>query len=121
MARPEADNKRRDVLVDWEPIKLVCLGPGHWTDTKSFLVASAPARSLPAPRRLMSLPDPLGQLRDLDQSAPEFPDRLRSLLVGQRYRDCVANLQTEDLTWLVEYLSTVRVCIVFTNPQPNLA
>ena len=66
-------------------------------------------------------PDLLYQLRDLDQSAPEFPNCLRCLLIGQRYSDCVATLQREDLAWLVEFLSTVRLRLVFTDPRPNQA
>ena len=55
----------------------------------------------------MSRPDPLHQLRDLDQSKPEFPNNLTSLLEGQGYRDRVAGLDHDELLWLVEYLEVV--------------
>jgi len=59
----------------------------------------------------MSLFDPLHRLRHLDRSSPEFPNHLTNLLREQGYGDWVTNLQDDDLTWLVEYLDNVRLCV----------
>ena len=53
--------------------------------------------------------DPLHKLRCLNQSSPEFPDQLTSLLYKYGYRDYVANLRDLDSKWLVEYLDNVSL------------
>lgn len=55
----------------------------------------------------MPPPDFLHQLSDLDQSLSEFPNRLTNHLDGQGYRECIATLQRDQSTWLIEYLDTV--------------
>jgi len=55
----------------------------------------------------MVLPTPLQRLRDLDKSSPQFHDQLSDALRRKEYRNCVSNLRSEDLVWLVEYLDRV--------------
>jgi len=58
---------------------------------------------------------PLQQLYRLDKLSPQFPDRLTDLLREQEREDYAADLQGEDLSWLVEYLDDVRPRDAFTN------
>ena len=64
--------------------------------------------SLPQP--LMTSPNPpaLQHLHGLDKSLPGFSDRLNEALHGEEYKQCVPNLQGDDLLWLVDYLDKVR-------------
>ena len=55
----------------------------------------------------MSLPA-LQQFRRLDRSSSGFHDQLSDILYGHEYRQCVPNLQGDDLIWLAEYLDKVR-------------
>jgi hypothetical protein len=55
----------------------------------------------------MPPPDFFHQLRDLDQSISEFPDRLVNLFDEQGYRDHIATLQHDGSIRLIEYLDTV--------------
>ena len=55
----------------------------------------------------MSLPA-LQQFRRLDGSSSGFHDQLSDVLYGWEYRQCVPNLQGDDLVWLVEYLDKVH-------------
>ena len=50
----------------------------------------------------------LQQLDRLNRSSPDFHDQLYNVLYGQEYKQCVPNLQGEDLVWLVNYLDKVR-------------
>lgn len=50
----------------------------------------------------------LQQLHNLNGSLSEFHDQLTNVLYGEEYRQCVPNLQGNDLMWLVEYLNKVR-------------
>jgi len=68
----------------------------------------------------MSPFDLLGQLRHLNQSSLEFPDRLTNLLHKQEHRTSVASLQGDDLAWLVEYLDNVRLRITRTDSPLKL-
>jgi hypothetical protein len=54
-----------------------------------------------------SAPPPLQQLSRLDRASSEFPQQLDNVLRGQEYKQCVLNLQGDDLTWLVNYLDEV--------------
>jgi hypothetical protein len=63
----------------------------------------------------------LHKLRDLDNSAPELPSRLRSLLDDHGYEDCVANLKHNDPAGLIEFFDTVCSRVTSTNPSPKLA
>ena len=54
----------------------------------------------------MSLPA-LQQFRRLDGSSSGFHNQLSDVLYGQEYRQCVPNLQGDDLVWLVDYLDKV--------------
>jgi hypothetical protein len=56
----------------------------------------------------MSSPPALQQLRRLNGSSPDFHDQLCKVLSGEEYRQCVSNLQGDDLVWLVGYLDNVR-------------
>jgi len=53
-------------------------------------------------------PPPLQRLRRLDRSSPGFHDQALNVLYEEEYRECVPNLQHDDLVWLVEYLNEVR-------------
>ncbi|KAF9789442.1 kinase-like domain-containing protein [Thelephora terrestris] len=46
----------------------------------------------------------LQKLRDLDKSLSGFHDQLSNVLYGEEYARCVANLQGDDLKWLVDFL-----------------
>jgi hypothetical protein len=61
----------------------------------------------------------LQQLSRLDKLSPRFPSQLGKLLHGQRYRDCVNNLQEADSLSLVEYLDDVSPKILFLNSPPK--
>jgi hypothetical protein len=56
----------------------------------------------------MPSPPALQQLDLLDRSSPNFHDQLSNVLYGPEYKQCVQNLQGEDLVWLVDYLDKVR-------------
>ena len=58
----------------------------------------------------MSLPSfpVLEQLHNLNRSSSGFHDQLTNVLYGEEYRQCVPNLQGDNLMWLVEYLNNVR-------------
>ena len=58
----------------------------------------------------MSSPSPpaLQQLRHLNRSSSGFHDQLSKVLYGERYKQCVPDLQGDDLLWLVDYLDKVR-------------
>jgi len=64
--------------------------------------------------------DLLHQFRDLNQSSPEFPDQLTSLLHERGFKDRVKTLQDQDSGWLVEYLDNVRLPVILTNSPPKL-
>ena len=44
----------------------------------------------------------------LDQSSPEFANRLNEALHGREYARCVQNFQENNLGWFVDYLDKVR-------------
>ena len=50
----------------------------------------------------------LRQLHRLNGSSPDFHDQLNKIHCGQEYKQCVADLQGDDLIWLVDYLDKVR-------------
>jgi hypothetical protein len=67
----------------------------------------------------MSPPSPpvFQGLERLDRPSSEFNSQLSNILVGQEYKQCVPNLQGEDLVWLVDYLD--KVCRpIFLSPLP---
>lgn len=51
--------------------------------------------------------DALQQLRDLDRTSPEFHEQLSNLYREDAYRNTLTDLESEDLTWLIEYLGGV--------------
>lgn len=53
--------------------------------------------------------NPLQQLRDLDRSAPGFPNQLTDILCKEGWADRAQGLPGDDLEELVEYLDSVRV------------
>ena len=57
----------------------------------------------------MTSHDSLQQLRDLDKTSPQFHEQLSNFFRGNIYQDIFPNLQSESLTWLVEYLDSVRL------------
>jgi len=59
----------------------------------------------------------LRQLRHLDKSLSDFPDQFSNVLYGEEYKQCVANLQGDDLIWLVDYLDEVCRCVAFPHSQ----
>ena len=63
----------------------------------------------------------LEQLRGFDRTSPQFHKHLSNFLRSDGYRSAVPNLQGEDLAWLVEYLDSVSLYIVLSNPSPKLS
>ena len=55
----------------------------------------------------MRSPSPTACL-PLDQSSPQFANRLDDALHGQEYELCVQNFQKDDLVWFVDYLDKAR-------------
>jgi hypothetical protein len=49
----------------------------------------------------------LQKLNRLSRSASGFRDQLSDLLDGEEYKQCLPNLQGDDLVWLVDYLDKV--------------
>jgi len=64
----------------------------------------------------MPPPDPLEQLRVLDISSPDFPDKIAKLLRGSEYQRCIPGLEGDVLVWLVELLHDVRPCVLHHPP-----
>ena len=60
----------------------------------------------------------LQQLDRLDKSSLDFPGQLDAILRGQEYEQSVADVQGDDLTWLVDYLNEVR-CQRLPFPPPR--
>lgn len=60
--------------------------------------------------------DPLQWIRHLENSSPNFPEQLASLLDGKAFRDSTQYLQGEHLAMLVDNLD--RVCPHITPPYP---
>lgn len=54
-------------------------------------------------------PNPLQRLHDLDPASPQFHKQLSNFLRGGEYRNAFTDLQSEDLTWLVEHLDRVSL------------
>ena len=54
----------------------------------------------------------LQQLHNLDGSSPKFDLQLSNVLYGDDYMQCVANLQGDNLAWLVDFLDDVCHCPV---------
>jgi hypothetical protein len=50
----------------------------------------------------------LRQLDRLNRSSPDFHDQLSGIVYGEEYKQCVPNLQDDELVWLVDYLDRVR-------------
>ena len=57
----------------------------------------------------MSSPNPLQQLRDLDELSPGFPSQLTDVLLGEGWVNQAQDLADDDLGELVEYLDGVSV------------
>ena len=53
-------------------------------------------------------PPALQQLRHLNRSPPGFHGQLSKVLHGEEYKQCVPDLEGDDLVWLVDYLDKVR-------------
>ncbi|KAF9793424.1 kinase-like domain-containing protein [Thelephora terrestris] len=70
-------------------------GPTKWANSRVFSSA----------RNSKVLHDSLKQLEDLDKASPEFHQRLRDFLCGERY--VFSELQSHDFAWLAEYLDNV--------------
>ncbi|KAF9644753.1 kinase-like protein [Thelephora ganbajun] len=58
----------------------------------------------------------LQQISHLDTSSPGFRDQLDNALHGGEYRQCVSNLQDDDLVWLVDYLDEVLERLDLSGP-----
>jgi len=67
-----------------------------------------------------SLPT-LRQLRRLDQSSPDFQDKLCNILYGKDYVECAPNLRGDDVVWLVDYLNEVRRPVALPLPAQTCA
>jgi hypothetical protein len=57
----------------------------------------------------------LRRLDCLNRSLSEFHGQLCNVLYGEEYRQCVPNLQHEDLVWLIDYLDKVCRCTVLPH------
>jgi len=88
------------------------------TPSKKHLLIS---RSSPRLVFLMSSPSlpVLQQLLRLDSSSSDFQDQLSNLLHGGEYRQCVPELQDDDVAWLVDYLDKVRCHVVIPHFPPK--
>ena len=90
------------------------LPPGGSGEASGIYTLLSPTFSRRLPPRLgvslMSSPSfpALQQLYHLNGSSSGFHDRLKDVLYGEEYRQCVQNLQRDDLVWLVNYLDNVR-------------
>ena len=51
----------------------------------------------------------LQKLNNLDRFSSNFQDQLCNILYGKEYTDCVPGLESDDPTWLVNYLD--KVCL----------
>lgn len=61
-------------------------------------------------------PPPLQKLRCLNKPlSAGFHDQLASILSAEEYKQCVPNLQGDDLVWLVDYLDKVRPCVALPH------
>ncbi|KAF9643686.1 kinase-like protein [Thelephora ganbajun] len=49
----------------------------------------------------------LQQIAQLDRTSPDFYNQLDNTLDGQEYRQCVSDIEHDDLVWLVDYLDEV--------------
>ena len=56
---------------------------------------------------LMTPPNPLQKLRDLDRTSPHFHKQLTDFLRGDEYRDAAPSLQGKGLVWFVNYPDNV--------------
>ena len=54
----------------------------------------------------------------LNGSSSDFYDQLNKIHCGQEYKQCVTDLQGDDLIWLVDYLD--KVCHHVAPPHPLL-
>lgn len=68
----------------------------------------------------MPPPDPLEQLRVLDISSADFPDKIAKLLCSNEYKQCVQGLEGDVLVWLVEFLHDVRLYVLHHPPLLNI-
>ena len=59
------------------------------------------------------------QLNDLDRASPQFHEQFANFLRGDDYRDSLAKLQSDALTWFVEYLDGVSFYIIFLCACPH--
>lgn len=59
--------------------------------------------------------NPLQQLCDLDGASPQFHEQLSNFFRGSVYRNVLPSPQSESLTWLVEYLDSVRLEITLLH------
>jgi hypothetical protein len=53
----------------------------------------------------------LQRLQSLSRSSSGFHDQLVNVLYGEDYKRSVADLQDDNLEWLVDYLDKVRHCV----------
>ena len=61
----------------------------------------------------------LQQLNRLNRSSPEFQDQLNNVIYGEEYRQCVQNLEGDDMVWLVDYLDKVRLHATSPHALPK--
>ena len=62
----------------------------------------------------------LQQLLRLNNSSSKFQDQISNVLYGEEYKQCVQNLQGDDLVWLVDYLDKVRRHVTLFCSPPKL-
>ena len=71
-------------------------------------------------RIVMTPPNPLQKLRDLDRTSPHFHNQLTNFLRGNEYQDAAPSLQGEDLAWFVNYLDKVGPQLFLLVPHSPL-
>ena len=66
-------------------------------------------------KSIVTPPDPLRQLRDMDRSLPQFNSQLAKFLDRKEYIRSLPDLCNEDLVWLVECLDGVSFRILLAK------
>ena len=95
--------------------------------TRAPLHPRSATRSRSPSREVVSMPsypviphDALRQLRDLDNTLPQFHEQLSDFFHGSVYQNALPELQGGSLVWLVEYLDSVGLKITLLNSVTNI-
>lgn len=66
------------------------------------------SHAVPEARSFRPWSNLLQRLSHLDRSSSLLHSELSNILYGEEYKQCVGDLQNDDLLWLVDYLDQVR-------------